>query len=69
MFIPHRRKGYKVPVIFEFGSLNLRAGFAGKDSPDTVVPTDYLMDSEGNLKYLDYDCLSQPEGYEVKSFI
>lgn len=69
MFLPQRKKGYKIPVIFEFGQQNIRAGFAGKDSPDVVLPSDYLMDSEGNLKYLDYDSFTQLEGFEVKNFI
>jgi hypothetical protein len=30
--------------------MNIRAGFAGKDSPEIVVPSDYLMDADGNLK-------------------
>lgn len=28
-----------IPVILEFGSLNTRVGFAGKDRPDVIVPS------------------------------
>jgi len=34
MFIPYKKnKGYKVPVIFEFGQQNIRVGYAGADGP------------------------------------
>jgi len=49
MFIPNKRgRNYKIPIVFEFGSLNTRAGFAGKDSPDVILPTDFLVDADGS---------------------
>lgn len=49
MFIPYRKnKGYKVPVVFEFGAQNIRAGFAGHDQPSVFMPSDYLMDPDGS---------------------
>lgn len=40
MFIPPKPSGNLViPVILEIGSLNTRTGFAGKDRPDSIVPS------------------------------
>lgn len=40
MFIPPKPSGnFVIPVILEIGSLNTRAGFAGKDRPDSIVPS------------------------------
>jgi actin-like protein 6A len=71
MFIPNKRgKTYKIPVIFEFGQLNTRAGFAGKDSPDVILPSDYLSDADGSqFKFCDYDCSFSFEGYDLKNFV
>lgn len=71
MFIPNKRgKGYKIPAIFEFGQLNTRAGFAGKDSPDAILPTDFLTDPDGSqFKFLEYDSSFSYEGYELKNFV
>ena len=71
MFIPNKRgKGYKVPIVFEFGQLNTRAGFAGKDSPDIIAPTDFLCDADGSqFKFIDYDTSFSHEGYELKNFV
>lgn len=37
--VPKCNNQYGIPVILEIGSLNTRIGFAGKDRPDTVVPS------------------------------
>jgi actin-related protein len=40
MFIPAKStSSCGIPIIHEFGSLNTRAGFAGKDRSDAVVPS------------------------------
>ena len=40
MYIPPKYNSqYGIPIILEFGSLNTRVGFAGKDRPDAVVPS------------------------------
>jgi|JI6StandDraft_1071083.scaffolds.fasta_scaffold08973_9 actin-related protein len=58
MFIPNKSSNSGIPVILEFGSLNTRAGFAGKDRPDAVVPSvlhdaiKYIAsDKTNNIKY------------------
>lgn len=40
MYIPQKYNSQLgIPIILEFGSLNTRAGFAGKDRPDAIVPS------------------------------
>jgi hypothetical protein len=50
--------------------LNTRAGFAGKDSPDVILPTDYLSDADGTqFKFLEYDSTFSQEGLDLKNFV
>ncbi|KAM3140792.1 hypothetical protein pb186bvf_007019 [Paramecium bursaria] len=68
MYIPYKKnKGYKVPLIFEFGSLNLKVGYAGMVQPDIVKPSDYLIDQDGQMKFLEFNSTSQQVGYEIKA--
>ncbi|CAD8203358.1 unnamed protein product [Paramecium octaurelia] len=70
MFIPYKKnKGYKIPVIFEFGQQNTRVGYAGTDGPEVVLPSDLLMDSEGNMKFIEQNSTYQPIGFDVKNIL
>lgn len=46
MFVPQskRKLQTKLPVVIELGSLNIRAGFAGYDAPNYILPSDYVLE-------------------------
>lgn len=46
MYLPSKKRNQnlKIPIVIEFGHLNTRAGFAGLDVPNIILPSDYAVD-------------------------
>ena len=47
-----------VPLIFDGGSMNFKAGFAGEDVPRTIFPTAITQLPEQNKILIDFDAMS-----------
>ena len=47
-----------VPLVFDGGSMNFKAGFAGEDIPHTIFPTAITQLPEKNRILIDFDAMS-----------
>ena len=47
-----------VPLIFDGGSMNFKAGFAGEEAPRTIFPTAITQLQEKNRNLIDFDAMS-----------
>lgn len=69
MFVPHKKgKVYHIPVTIEIGSFSTRAGYAGNDQPDLILPSDYLV-KDGEVEWLEFQQMKIPAGGEIQNLM